>query len=75
VSKYFLLRAFKQVDLVEQNPKFLEEAEKSYLAGKEYEGRVAKFIPKGLQDFVPEGRREFDLSDGFVLMVSCQRRF
>ncbi|KAJ3409226.1 hypothetical protein HDV05_004542 [Chytridiales sp. JEL 0842] len=55
VSKHFLLRVFKNVDLVEQNPKFLEEAEKSYLAGAEYEGRL-RFFPKGLQDFEPEGR-------------------
>ncbi|KND01950.1 N-terminal protein methyltransferase [Spizellomyces punctatus DAOM BR117] len=59
VSKNFLLKAFDRVDLVEQNPKFLEEAEASFL-GKEYAARVDRFIPKGLQEFSPEEGR-YDL--------------
>ncbi|TPX63988.1 hypothetical protein SpCBS45565_g06231 [Spizellomyces sp. 'palustris'] len=59
VSKNFLLKVFDRVDLVEQNPKFLEEAEASFL-GNEYAARVDRFIPKGLQEFSPEDGR-YDL--------------
>jgi protein N-terminal methyltransferase len=38
--------------LVEQNPDFLKEAEMSYMGG--LKDRVSKYIPVGLQDFVPE---------------------
>ncbi|KAJ3185350.1 hypothetical protein HDU85_001400 [Gaertneriomyces sp. JEL0708] len=55
VTKHFLLQAFHQVDMVEQNPKFLEEARKTYLAHDA--SRVQQYIPKGLQEFVPEERR------------------
>ncbi|KAI8819836.1 alpha-N-methyltransferase NTM1 [Fimicolochytrium jonesii] len=56
VSKHFLLKVFERVDMVEQTPKFLKEAEDSYM-GQDLVGRVDRFIPKGLQDFTPdEGR-------------------
>ncbi|KAJ3292276.1 hypothetical protein HK104_005406 [Borealophlyctis nickersoniae] len=59
VSKYFLLDIFAKVDLVEQNAKFLEEAKGAFLGG-EWKGRVEKFLPVGLQSFVPEEGR-YDL--------------
>ncbi|KAJ3317969.1 hypothetical protein HDU76_000990 [Blyttiomyces sp. JEL0837] len=55
VSKGYLLKFFDQVDLVEQNPKFLEEAERSFLA--DLPGRVQRFVPLGLQSFNPEEGR------------------
>ncbi|KAI9091849.1 alpha-N-methyltransferase NTM1 [Phlyctochytrium arcticum] len=59
VSKNFLLKIFEKVDLVEQNPKFLEEAKESFL-GEEYKGRVGNFFAQGLQDFQPEANK-YDL--------------
>ncbi|KAJ3042368.1 hypothetical protein HDV00_007502 [Rhizophlyctis rosea] len=53
VSKHFLLHKFARVDLVEQNPAFLKQAEKEF--GELGLGeRVEKYIPVGLQSFVPE---------------------
>ena len=53
VSKHFLLHTFDRVDLVEQNPAFLEQAKKDF----EKDGlasRVERYIPLGLQSFIPE---------------------
>ncbi|KAJ3205265.1 hypothetical protein HDU67_008934 [Dinochytrium kinnereticum] len=59
VSKHFLLKLIKCVDLVEQNHLFLEEAKNSYMGDEEMRSRVLKFLPIGLQDFNPEkGRYE-----------------
>ncbi|TPX35778.1 hypothetical protein SmJEL517_g01913 [Synchytrium microbalum] len=52
VSKNFLLKVFDKVDLVEQNPKFLDEGRKQFS-----QEQVDKYIPLGLQDFVPEAGR------------------
>ncbi|KAI9337259.1 alpha-N-methyltransferase NTM1 [Obelidium mucronatum] len=60
VSKHFLLNVFKKVDLVEQNPLFLKEAEESYLKDEVLSGRVGQFFPVGLQDFVAVDQR-YDL--------------
>jgi protein N-terminal methyltransferase len=57
VSHNFLLKIFERVDLVEQNPKFLDEARRSF-AGKE--GLVDRYISVGLQNFCPEEHR-YDL--------------
>ncbi|CAG8603470.1 2504_t:CDS:2 [Paraglomus brasilianum] len=54
VSKHFLLKHFNKVDLVEYTPKFIEQAEESYLAKEKQEGRVGRFICEGLQTFTPE---------------------
>ncbi|KAI9026805.1 hypothetical protein DFJ74DRAFT_519036 [Hyaloraphidium curvatum] len=57
VSKVFLLKVFKSVDLVEQDPAFLKTAETEFLG--DLKDRVDKFICMGLQDFTPEeGRYE-----------------
>ncbi|KAJ3092226.1 N-terminal Xaa-Pro-Lys N-methyltransferase 1, partial [Quaeritorhiza haematococci] len=58
VSKYFLLKVFKQVDLVEQNQEFLDVAKESYLG--ELAQRVERFIGQGLQNFSPDAGR-YDL--------------
>ncbi|TPX44776.1 hypothetical protein SeMB42_g02005 [Synchytrium endobioticum] len=56
VSKNFLLKIFNKVDLVEQNPKFLEKGKRMFDADGISE-RVDRFIAVGLQDFSPdEGR-------------------
>ncbi|KAJ3028375.1 UNVERIFIED_CONTAM: hypothetical protein HDU68_001841 [Siphonaria sp. JEL0065] len=60
VSKYFLLNVFKKVDLVEQNPKFLDEAKVGYLKEEIENGKVGELFPLGLQDFNPEVGR-YDL--------------
>ncbi|ORY29433.1 alpha N-terminal protein methyltransferase 1-like protein [Rhizoclosmatium globosum] len=54
VSKNFLLNVFKKVDLVEQNPKFLEQAKVDYMKEEVTAGKVGDFFPLGLQDFNPE---------------------
>ncbi|KAJ3148486.1 hypothetical protein HDU86_007416 [Geranomyces michiganensis] len=58
VSKHFLLKVFDRVDLVEQTPKFLEQAKAEFLGDQA--SRVDRFIPQGLQEFVPEEGR-YDL--------------
>ncbi|KAJ1520160.1 hypothetical protein ONE63_004376 [Megalurothrips usitatus] len=50
ITKDFLLHHFDKVDLVEQNPAFVEQARVS-LADHE---RMGNFFCSGLQDFVPE---------------------
>lgn len=55
VSKVFLLDIFDKVDLVEQNPNFLETAKKTYMG--ELESRVDRYICEGLQTFNPEPKR------------------
>jgi protein N-terminal methyltransferase len=57
VSAGFLLQLFDQVDLVEPNQAFLDEAKK-HIANSET--RVGKYIAKGLQEFNPEEGR-YDL--------------
>ncbi|KAJ3191211.1 hypothetical protein HK101_007983, partial [Irineochytrium annulatum] len=63
VSKSFLLKSFQRVDLVEQNPLFLKEAEENQFADAEWKDRV-NFYPVGLQDFTPE--------EGKYDMIWCQ---
>ncbi|KAI8929423.1 alpha-N-methyltransferase NTM1 [Entophlyctis helioformis] len=59
VSETFLLNVFDRVDLVEQNPKFLETAKEAF-AAQGMADRVEQYIALGLQDFVPETGR-YDL--------------
>ncbi|KAJ3383600.1 hypothetical protein HDU92_004055 [Lobulomyces angularis] len=59
VSKNFLLKYFKKVDLVEQCSNFLETAKKEIFVG-EYSNKVDQYINKGLQEFFPEKQR-YDL--------------
>lgn len=54
VTKNLLLPLFDTVDMVEQNPNFLEKA-KDYLGEKK--DRIGHFYSKGLQDFKPEAGR------------------
>ncbi|KAL9958607.1 hypothetical protein ACROYT_G035646 [Oculina patagonica] len=54
VTKNLLLPLFDTVDMVEQNPDFLEKA-KAYLGEKK--DRIGNFFPQGLQDFKPEEGR------------------
>lgn len=54
VSAGFLLKLFDQVDLIEPNKAFLDEAKK-HIANSET--RVGKYIAKGLQEFNPEEGR------------------
>jgi protein N-terminal methyltransferase len=58
VSKDFLLHHFGHVDLVEQNPDFLDQAS-SYI-GLDSASKRITCTPKGLQDFYPEQNR-YDL--------------
>ncbi|XP_015607809.1 alpha N-terminal protein methyltransferase 1 [Cephus cinctus] len=48
ITKNLLVKHFKQVDLVEQNPKFLEAA-KTYL--DTCASKIGTYYPQGLQDF------------------------
>jgi protein N-terminal methyltransferase len=59
VSQNFLLNHFEQVDLVEQDEKFLNKARDTVFTG-ELANRVDRFIALGLQDFTPEPER-YDL--------------
>ncbi|XP_058791828.1 N-terminal Xaa-Pro-Lys N-methyltransferase 1 [Phymastichus coffea] len=54
ITGNLLSKFFDKVDLVEQNPKFLEQA-KSYL--KHSTSRVGRFHSVGLQDFCPEPKK------------------
>lgn len=55
VTKEFLLRVpFAKVDLVEQTPKFVEQAKEEYLKEEIREGKVGEVYCKGLQEFTPE---------------------
>lgn len=58
VSKFLLTDVFAKVDLVEQNPDFLEQA-KCYLGEKRLT-KIGNFYQKGLQDFCPE-KRKYDV--------------
>ena len=59
VSKNFLLKVFNKVDLVEQNPKFLDEGRKEFEKDG-LNGRIDRYIPLGLQTFAPDEKR-YDL--------------
>ncbi|CAH0388767.1 unnamed protein product [Bemisia tabaci] len=50
VTKYLLAKFFDKVDLVEQNPTFIEEAKKSLSSNP----KVDQFICVGLQNFMPD---------------------
>jgi protein N-terminal methyltransferase len=54
VTKNFLLRLFKKVDLVECTPKFVEQAKNDFLKKEKEEGRIGEFICSGLQGFIPK---------------------
>ncbi|KAG7187952.1 hypothetical protein KM043_013914 [Ampulex compressa] len=54
ITKNLLIRYFKHVDLVEQNPKFLEFA-RSYL--DQCSTRIGQYYPIGLQNFYPVERK------------------
>lgn len=55
ISKHLLLNIFQNVDLVEQNPSFLEQAE-TYIGPKLHQ-RVGNFFSEALQDFKPEDNK------------------
>ncbi|EZA59475.1 hypothetical protein DMN91_010490 [Ooceraea biroi] len=50
ITKKLLIKHFKHVDLVEQNPKFLEVAKISL---ENYSTRIGQYYPIGLQNFCP----------------------
>ncbi|KAG5892412.1 hypothetical protein JTB14_003348 [Gonioctena quinquepunctata] len=54
ITKFLLTDVFDKVDMVEQNPKFIEQA-KNYLGAKL--SKVNEFFPVGLQNFEPESRK------------------
>ncbi|GAB5592907.1 hypothetical protein Unana1_07807 [Umbelopsis nana] len=55
VTKEFLLRVpFAKVDLVEQTPKFVQQAKEEYLKEEIQAGKIGELYCKGLQDFTPE---------------------
>lgn len=54
VTKYLLTSLFNQVDMVELNQTFLNQAQ-SYLGDRK--NKVDRYICSGLQDFVPESGR------------------
>lgn len=55
ISKHLLMNFFNNIDLVEQNPMFLEKA-KEYL-GPKFLPKVGYFYPVGLQDFSPQNNK------------------
>lgn len=52
ITKHLLTNYFEKVDLVEQNPAFLEEA-KNYF-GSKLSDKIGEYYPLGLQDFKPK---------------------
>ncbi|KAG2184923.1 hypothetical protein INT43_000836 [Umbelopsis isabellina] len=61
VTKEFLLRVpFAKVDLVEQTPKFVEQAKNEYLKEEIQSGKVGEVYCKGLQEFTPDSGK-YDL--------------
>ncbi|CAM0142326.1 unnamed protein product [Umbelopsis sp. WA50703] len=61
VTKEFLLRVpFAKVDLVEQTPKFVEQAKNEYLKEEIQSGKVGEVYCKGLQEFTPDAGK-YDL--------------
>ncbi|XP_032684887.1 N-terminal Xaa-Pro-Lys N-methyltransferase 1 [Odontomachus brunneus] len=50
ITKNLLIKHFKHVDLVEQNPKFLEVAKISL---ENHSSRIGQYYPIGLQNFCP----------------------
>jgi protein N-terminal methyltransferase len=52
ISKRLLQRYFSKIDLVEQDPKFLEQA-KAYFGEDETNKNAGDYICSGLQDFTP----------------------
>lgn len=57
ITKNLLMKHFKRIDLVEQNPKFLEVAKISL---ENYSSRIDQYYPIGLQDFCPVANK-YDL--------------
>jgi len=57
IAKHMLLKYFKEVDLVEQESKFLLQAQDEYLKEEVAQNRVGGFIAQGLQTFTPEPGR------------------
>lgn len=55
VTEVTLSRFFNKIDIVEQNPAFVEKAKEEL--DIKIPGKVDKYIAKGLQDFVPENGR------------------
>ncbi|CAG9771760.1 unnamed protein product [Ceutorhynchus assimilis] len=53
VTKFLLTDLFDKVDMVEQNPIFLEKA-RNYLGTNLLDKKIGKMFPIGLQDFIPE---------------------
>ncbi|XP_011633660.1 N-terminal Xaa-Pro-Lys N-methyltransferase 1 [Pogonomyrmex barbatus] len=50
ITKNLLIKFFKHIDLVEQNPKFLEVAKISL---ENYSSKINQYYPIGLQNFCP----------------------
>ncbi|XP_077281905.1 N-terminal methyltransferase isoform X1 [Temnothorax americanus] len=57
ITKNLLLKFFKHIDLVEQNPKFLEVAKISL---ENYSSRINQYYPIGLQNFCSTAKK-YDL--------------
>lgn len=55
ITKFLLTDMFDKVDLVEQNPDFLETAKKYF--GAQLEHKIGEYYPVGLQDFDPEANK------------------
>lgn len=53
ITKFLLCNLFDRVDMVEQNPQFLDTA-KEYLGPSLVEKKVGQMFPVGLQDFQPD---------------------
>ncbi|KAJ1916590.1 hypothetical protein H4219_003709 [Mycoemilia scoparia] len=60
VAKHFLLKKFDKVDLVEQNGKFLQAAQDTYLKEQHEAQLIGQYFAMGLQDFTPE-KNKYDL--------------
>ncbi|KAG2181659.1 hypothetical protein INT44_008474 [Umbelopsis vinacea] len=61
VTKEFLLRVpFAKVDLVEQTPKFVEQAKHEYLKEEIEAGKIGNLYCMGLQEFTPDSAK-YDL--------------
>lgn len=59
VTKHFLIHLFDNVDMLEQNPKYLEESI-SFIGDNKYKGVVEKRLPCAMQSFHPDGVLQLD---------------
>eukprot|EP00177_Eucheuma_denticulatum_P008210 GFKZ01014940.1.p1 GENE.GFKZ01014940.1~~GFKZ01014940.1.p1 ORF type:complete len:304 (-),score=33.49 GFKZ01014940.1:537-1448(-) len=67
VTKHFLIHLFDTVDMLEQNPKYLEESI-SFIGSAKYKGLVEKRLPCAMQSFHADGVPQLDGCDSGSLL-------